>query len=390
MTTLLQIKNILGRKFRGANIDDVQGTSDYTLFEEAANNLISHIDPIETVRTSELSLYNEIYDYASPSDLKGKKILDIRPQGRRNGVDFRSTFTEDFDRDKEYENEWFSVEFDEATKFLRINKDVSNSLPVTDTVTTNYTAGTGVSNIAEDTVLRLTDASSLRFDASSGQNLLTFAGTAVGLSAHELKASFFTEVYYPDSSLITSLKVRVGSSSANYYEITGVIHRGSIRTGINLYRFDWNGATETGTVDIESIDYVRYELTTTGADTDIRIGKLSSKLPSLYEIKYYSNALFRPLSGSTWLTKPTAETDILNLETEAQNLFMYECCVLIADGLQYEAETQKYRAHLGIDGLGQMTGTGLYGNYKKDKPSEAIRPSSRYYTPFNRRRYGFK
>ena len=384
MINVTQLNNIIGRKFRGVNIDDVQGISDYSVFEEAGNNLVARIDPFETVRKSELNLFNQIYDYSAPSDLKGKKILDIRPQGARNGVDFRQTLTEDFDRDKEFQNEWFSVEFDEATKFLRINKDVSNSIGITDTESSKYTAGTGVSNVTEDTILKLNGTKSIRFDASSGQNLLSFAGNAIDLTAHELKASLFIDVYYPDSSLITSLKVRIGSSSANYYEITGTIHFGSIRNGVNTYRFDWNGATETGTVDIAHIDYVRYELTTTSADTDIRIGKLSSKLPTPYEVVYYSNALFRPLSGSTWLSKPTTDTDLLNLETDAQNLFIYEVCVIIADDMQYETEAQKFRTHLGIDGLGQMTGQGLYGLYKKDKPSEAIRPSTKYYTPFRR------
>lgn len=386
--TINQIKNIIGRKFRGANIDDVQGISDYTVFEEAGSNLLSRIDPYETVRTAEVSLFNEVYDYTAPTDMKGKKILDIRPQDRRNGVDFRQTYTEDFDRDKDGEDSWFSVQFDEGSKFIRIDKAVSNSVNVTDTESTKYTAGTGVSNIAEDTILRLGGVQSIRFNASLGQNLLTYTGTAIDLTAHEQKASLFVSVYYPDSSLITSLKVRIGSSASDFYEITGAIHIGSIRNGINLYRFDWNGVAETGTVDIANIDYVRYELTTTGADTDIRIGRLSSKLPELYEIVYYSNGLFRPASGSTWLSLPTADTDILNLETEAQNIFIYEACVVIADDMQYEKEAQKFRTHLGIDGLGQMTGQGLYGNYKKDKPSEAIRPTSRYYTPLKRGNHG--
>ncbi len=391
MTTITLLKDTLARKFRGATIDDVQGISDYSIFEEGANNLLARIDPYEMVRTAEVNLYNGIYDYAAPSDLKGKKILDIRPQDARSSSDdFRQTFTEEFDRDKAYENDWFSVEFDEGTKFVRINKDVSNSLIVTDTTSTNYTAGTGVSNVAEDTILKLDGAKSIRFDVSSGQNLLTWAGTAVNLTAHELKAGLFLKVYYPDSSLITSLKVRIGSSASDYYEITGSIHRGGIRNGVNLYRFDWNGATETGTVDIANIDYVRYELTTTGADTDVRIGKLTSKLPHPFEILYYSNSLFRPATGSTWLTRPTDDTDVLNLETEAQNLFVYEMCVLIASGLQNEAEMQKFMSMLGIDSLGQMTGQGLYGLYKKDKPSEAIRPTTTYYKPLKKRRnYGY-
>jgi len=382
--TVSQLKTVLNRKFHGSNIDDVQGISDFTVFEEAGNNLLSHIDPFETVRHGELNLFNEVYDYGLSSaapDLKGKKILDIRPQGdRASSEDFRQTFTEEFDRDKRHENEWFSVEFDEATKFLRLNKAVSHSVTLTDLEDGNYTAGTGVSNITEDTILFHDSGKSIRFDVSSGSNLLTWAGTAVDLSDHTNKSSFFLWVYYPDSSIITSLTLRVGSSASDYYQITGSIHFGSIRTGWNLYRFDWNGATETGSVSEDAMDYMRLALVTTSADTDVRIGKLASKLPSPHELVYYSNCLFRPSSGSTWLSKPTAESDIINLETEAQNLFLYECCVIIADDMQVAQEAQKFRTKLGIDDLGELTGSGLYAQYKQDKPSEAIRPTTRYYT----------
>lgn len=383
--TIQNIKDILNRKFKGSTIDDVQGISDFTVFEEAASSLLSLIDPYETIRHGELNLYNSIYDYSLSStapDLKEKKVIDLRPQANRSSSeDFRQTFIEDFDRDKEFENDWFSVEFDEATKFLRVNKEVSNSITITDLEDDNYTAGTGVSNIAEDTILHYGDGKSIRFDISLGSNLLAWSGDAVvDLSDHELKSSLFLPVYWPDSSLITSITLRIGTDASNYFEITGSIHFGSVRNGWNLYTFDWNGATETGSVDTNLMDYARFAIVATSADTDIRIGKLSSKLLSPHELVYYSNCIFRPSSGTTWLTKPTAVTDIVNLEHVAQNIFLYECCVIVAEDLQFDEEAQKYRNHLGKRVDGTLTGEGLYGDYRKNKPSEAIRPTSRYYS----------
>ena len=369
------LTNLLSRKFRGASIDDVQGVTNYTLFDEAAKNLLSKIDPFETVRHSEVDVFDGIYDYASPSDLKGKKILDIRPQVNRASYDNASqTFTEDFDRDKEEQK--FSVEFDEGTKFIRYRNSVGRSITVTETTDDNWTATSGVTNIVEDTILYVEDGMSLRFDVASGSNLLTWDGDSViDLSDHTNKSTFFLWVYYPDSSLITSLTIRVGSSASAYYEMTGSIHFGSIRNGWNLYKFSWNGATETGTTLEASTDYVRLALVTTSADTDIRIGRLSSKLPSPHEFVYYSNCLFRPVSGSTWLTLPTVVTDIVNLDIEAEPLFINECCVLIADDLQQYDESEKFRIKL--DGTGEELG--MYDCYKRDKPSEAIRPQTTYY-----------
>lgn len=384
---ITQVKDILGRKFRGSSLDDVQGITNYSIFEEAASNLLSGLDPQETVRRGELNLYDQVYDYGlttTAPDLKGKKIIDLRPQANRDpSDDFRQTFIEDFDRDKDFEDNWFSVEFDEATKFLRVDKTVGNSIAITDLESGNYTAGTGVSNITEDTIIHFGQSKSIEFDVSSGSNLLTWSGTAADLTSHELKSSWFLPIYLPDSSIISSVTVRVGSSASDYYEVTGAIHFGSIRDGHNLYRFDWDGATETGTFDEDSVDYVRLSITTTGADTDIRIGLLESKLPTPYEAVYYSNAVFRSSAG-TWLTKPTADTDDVVLESEAQNIFIYECCVLIAEGLQYEAEAQKFYTHL----HGDAQKPGLYDEYMRDKPAEAIRPQSYYYRVPNRNRSG--
>lgn len=373
------IKTRLERKFKGVSLDDVQGISDYTIFGEAANNLLMEIDPLETQRIGSINLFQDVLDYSPPSDLKGKKIIDIRPQTERSSIEnWRQTYAEDLDRDRPEEE--FSVEFRDGSKILRVVKSLTKSIQVT-TVddATLWTAGTGVSSIAVDNILFAEQGKSLRFNVSSGTNLITWADTAVDLDDHELKSSLFMQVYWPDSSIITSIKIRIGSSASDYYEITGTVHFGSKRTGWNLYRFDWNGATETGTVDEENVDYVRFEITTTSADTDIRIGRLMSRLPHPHEILYYSNSLFRS-TGGTFLTVPTADTDLVNLENDAEQLFIDECCLHISEDTEREDEAQKYRNRL--YGTGQQVGN--YSRYKTDKPEEAIRPQTQYYKAFQR------
>lgn len=370
---LLGIKNILSRKFRGVNLDDVQGISNYSVFGEAASNLTSKIDPIETIRHGSINIFDGIYDYTSPTDLKGKKIADIRPQVNRSSThDVSQTFLEDFDRDKESLK--FSVEFNDGTKFIRYNDPVGNSIVVTDvSATTSWAASAGGANLAIDTILFAENSSSLRFDVGVTGGIVTYTpSTGVDLSTHTQKSSFFMWVYLPDSSILTSLKIRVGSSITNYYEITGSIHFGSIRNGWNLYRFDWNGVSDSGTTDESAIDYVRVALVTTSADTDIRIGSLSSKLPKPEEFVYYSDSLFRPVSGSTWLTIPTLDTNIVNLENEALNIFIYECCSIISDDMQTYDDSVKFRSKLIGEG-------GLYDDYKKNKPGEEIRSQSTWY-----------
>jgi len=377
------LKNSLGRKFRGASLDDVQGISNWTVFGEAANNLLSAIDPYETVRHSGLNLFQDVNDYTPPADLKSKKVIDIRKQVRRQD-DFRQTFTEDFDRDKEEET--FSIEFDEGAKLLRVERDVSNSTDVTDLESGNW-SGSGATSITEDTILYADNSAgkSIRFDVTTGFPYLEWNGTAIDLSDHTNKSSFFMWVYYPDATAVSGVTLRVGLSAAAYYQMAGQIHKGSKRTGWNLYRFDWNGATETGSVDEENIDYVQVKFTVLVADTDLRIGRLSSKLPSPYEVVYYSNCLFTDSTGTTFKTIPTSDDDLLLLEKEAENIFFYECCSIIAEDLQRDPDASKFKKKLSGDPEKPNDGGGLYGQYKTDKPTEKIRPQSRYYrTPIKR------
>jgi len=371
---ITSVKDSLGRKITGASLDSVQGISDYSLFKEAAVNLIGEIKPIETTRHATINIFDGIYDYSPSADLNS--IADIRPQtyDRNRSDNAQHRFMAEFDRNKNIESNEFSIEWRDGYKLLRYARNVGKSIGIDETIDDNWTAGTGVSNIAEDTIIYAEGNRSLRFDVTSGTNLITWAGTTTkDLSTHTNRSSFFRWVYYPDSSFISSLKLRVGSSSANYYEITGVIHFGSIRSGWNLYRFDWNGVADAGTTDETAIDYVRLELTTTSSDTDIRIGQLSSKLPVPREYVYYSNYLFRNTSG-TFLEIPTADTDIVNLDTDGENLFIEECARIAARELQNNDLRRQYEIELyGDDKVG-----GGYARYRAHKPSEEKKKTGNY------------
>ena len=365
---------------RGANIDDVQGVSDYSLFKEAAVNVLLETNPIETLRVATINVFDGIYDYSPAADVKS--LADIRPQTyqRRRYDNAQHRRIAEFDRNKLDDNNEFSLEWRDGSKLLRYSRDVGESTAISETTDDNWTAGTGVSSIAEDTVIFAEGSRALRFNVSSGTSLIEWNGdSTVNISDHTNRSSFFMWVYFPDSSLVTSLTLRVGSSSSAYYEITGTIHFGSIRTGWNLYRFDWNGATETGSVTETAIDYVRLAFVTTSADTDIRIGRSYSKLPSPREYVYYSNYLFRSSSG-TFKEEPTIDSDIVNLDIDAENLFVYECSRIAARELQNEKLLTEYTAWLyGVPATGKSKEiVGQYSRYNARNPSEAKKRTGHY------------
>ena len=375
--SITNVKDALPRKLRGASLDAVQGISDYSLFKEAAVNVLNEIDPAETVRKATLNIFDSIYDYDPNDDVK--ELLDIRPQTyeRLQTDRSRRRFSEDFDFRKANQANDFTIEYIDGTKILRYARDVGGSITITETTDDNWTAGTGVSNIAEDTIIYAEDGRSLRFDVSSGSNLLEWNGdSTIDLDNHELRSSLFLWVYYPNSSLITSLTIRIGSSSSLYYTITGVIHLGAIKTGWNLYRFDWNGATQTGDTDETKVDYVRIALVTTAADTDIRIGRLSSKMPEPREYLYYSSYLFRSSSG-TFKEVPTVDTDIVNLDIDGENIFLLECARIAARELGNDKMKADYTEEL--YGNAGKDIEGLYARYRARRPSEGKPPIQSYW-----------
>lgn len=382
MLTLVNIKDSLARKFRGSSIDDIQGMSDFSVFREAASNMLSEIDPYETVRLHRFDLFSDVTEYAPPADLKGKKLIDPAPQDGERGEDFTQTFTKEFRRDRrDYK---VSVEFVDGSKVLKARapgRGTSLAVDKTDAVGSWVAAG-GATGLEIDTDLRLGDSDTLRADlGATGGYLENTAIDSVDLSAHEDSSSFFRKVYIPSgASTITSITLLIGSSSGAYWSIIGQAHFGSYKDGVNLVRFDWADAVQTLTPDSTAVDYERLIFVTTAAIADVRIGPLSSKLPTPYETPYYSNRIF--LNGTTWLETPTDEDDQVVLEKEAENIFFYECCRLIAEDLSLDTEATKFEKKLyGETGKS----VGLYAQYKEDKPTEKLRPQLRYIDLRNRR-----
>ena len=93
---LSSLRADLPGKIHGLTVSRI--ASFYGKAAEAMRNVLAQIDPAETKRNEELTLFDGIYDYASEEDLKGNKVLDLRPQTNR-GLDdnFSQQGNEEFD-----------------------------------------------------------------------------------------------------------------------------------------------------------------------------------------------------------------------------------------------------------------------------------------------------
>ena len=274
--TIGQVKTILDRKLVGASIDEIEGITDYTLFKEAASNLLNEINPAETVRHTQISVFGTVYDYAPPVDTK--EIVDIRPQSQRSVVDNPTRrYSEDFDINKNYNN--FTLEWRDASKVLRYSKNIGNTTGIhtMESLTANGTWDGTAANLAVSTFNPYKGSGSISADFDTGEYIENDDMTKIDLSDHRLLSTIFLSIYLPTASSLTSISLRFGSSTTAYWTQTASAPQfGSFHNGWNLVPFSWITATETGTVDEDNMDYIRATLTLSASMSGIKIDDIFS------------------------------------------------------------------------------------------------------------------
>jgi len=121
--TIAKLKDDIQRKTHGTSLNKIQDIDG--LINEASRNFLADVDPAETIRIEELAtnLETDVYDYVLPVDLKGNKIIDIRPAEDRGIADkFSQTYSEAFDLRKS--DGTFNIEYNSGVKTIRIAKTI--------------------------------------------------------------------------------------------------------------------------------------------------------------------------------------------------------------------------------------------------------------------------
>ena len=365
-----------------------QVTNLYGVFNRAAREVLLDIDPQETKRIVEFTnpIFYQVYDYECPSDLKGNKIIDIRPQILRYPRDvYSQAYNQAFDVAKFWTwNDQFTINFNTAVKTVRISSPllpqgviVNQASSVTGNGT--WSVGGGASSIEDNNIRYINFGGSLQFNLDAAQAtgyIENSTMTAVDLSDQQSQGTEFIYVYLPDASDITSVSLRWGSSSANYYSVTVTENfaGNAFEDGWNQLGFNWVSATTTGTPDSSAIDYARitfaYDST---LQTGVLVNTLASRMGSILECEYYSKYLFRDGSTGAFKETVTADTDLVNLDTESYNLFLWQAAI------------QASQQQQGVNAL-QFDGAFFQGKYNEAKKrymamykSEVTKPQSQYY-----------
>lgn len=329
----------------------------YGMLNRTARAVLADVDPKETQRILQLSqVFNSVADYAAPVDLKGDRIVDIRPQGGRKPWDiYPQGYSQDFDANFNWswDNKIYT-QWNTGVKTLRIEAP-SLTAPVTisDTsTTTGWTATTGASTITLDTLNNPTGGGDLVFNLLAGSSsgyIENSTLVSVDLSTHANISTLFLWVYLPTGTAVTSINLRLGSSSANYYNYTATLTQQGTAfvNGWNLIAFPWVSATKTGTPVTTAITYTRITFAYNSAlQTGVAVCNIASALGYYFQCVYYSKYLFRDPTTNAFqetLTDATDNNKLINLDTESFNLFFNKAAYFTAQSLQgsdaeYDAE----------------------------------------------------
>lgn len=357
------------------------------LINRAARQLLLDVDPQETKRILEFvnPIFNTVFDYPIAADVKGNKIIDIRPQVQRIPEDiWLQSYNQAFDVVKQNifsMQNMFTLNFNTSIKTLRVNAPFLNPPIVVnqaESVTDNGTWATGgtASNIATNNTNFAQGAGSVQFDTTTGAAYIENSTMQdVDLSEVVNQSSLFVWVYIPTASSLTSVDLRWGSSATAYYHetVTQTQQATAFQNGWNLCEFPWKTATTVGVPDTTDINYLRVTLNVTGTNTGCLVNGINSILGTVLQYMYYSKYLFRDSLTGVYQETVTDDSNLVNLDTESFNL-LFNLTAYYAAQQQQGLDAMFFDANF----FKQAYDAGVI-RYKAMYKSEIQEPQSTYY-----------
>lgn len=344
--TIQDVFTRLTGMLHGTTLDSL--ADPYGVLNQAASQILLELDPLETVRIQQLTnpIYNQVYDYAIPEDLKMNRVIDIRPQLNRDPSQrFIQQYNQDFDLYKQ--SSWqdsLTIQFNTGVQTIRLNAPLLPPGVVLNTANEVDTNGTwtvtGGSNLHQNFQTFISYPACLAFDVPTAANpstayLENSDMQAIDLTDYVNQGALFFWVYLPVAANFTSIGIRWGEDDSNFWTrtLTTTTTNGAFVNGWNLMRADWYGSTETGTPDPEQTKYLRVSYTYNGtAMNGIGLDNLVMKLGQFFEVEYYSKYLFSDSVG-VFKERVTTATDTINLDVSTENIFLWKAAEIAAQQL---------------------------------------------------------
>jgi len=141
-----------------------------------------------------------------------------------------------------------------------------------------------------------------------------------------------------DVSKIAAVRLNLITNGSNYFTVTSTVDAigDTFTNGWNIARFDLANRTQTGTPLLTQIAQASIEVEmNTGETQVITIDEVTLHTTEDAWFEYYTNRLFKSTDGSLKV-KPTSDSDIVDLEDEEMDIFLYEVRKLVVQDATYD------------------------------------------------------
>lgn len=321
------------------------------------------------------NLFNDIFDYAVPSDIKGNKVIDLKPQINRGQYDKWLLKTpEKFDLLKDVAGQRIiTVDHRDFVNKIRVSLGIDDEEIVID----DMDAVTGWSLFGDGENVTLDDVNFVKGKGSVNWDISSAGGTTAGIqkstitsfdiSKYLTEGVIFARVYITSVTDITNFIIRLGSSSSAYYHITvTTAHDGNaFQAGWNVLRFQMVDKSTTGSPTNAATTFAALYMTKDGgkvSETDYRFDHLVIKIGDYYNLFYYTRFPWRT-SADVYLENSTANDDKTNTETDEDNLVLLKCMEFEHRRLRNFRMVREFRELYDI----------AKDKYESDYPSEALK-----------------
>lgn len=388
--SLNNVASDLSAILHGTNLNQIESLR--ALYDRAARQVLLDVDLQETIRVQQTTtpIYNQVFDYAVPVDLKGNKIIDILPQVNRTPSDI---FVQDYNQQFDITKIWtgqdqFTILFNTGLKTVRIaapNLTAPVLINQASSVAENgtWTAGGSATNLRVDNVNFVIGAGSLMFDlpaAGSSGYLENSTMDPLDLEEWVNQATNFLYTFLPSASAFSSVTFRFGSDNSNYYSLTATVNQQNTAfvNGWNQCQYLWSSMAVTGTPDQNNLDYIRVTWAYDGtAQTAVKLNNIFTALGTILNMEYYSKYLFRNATTGAWQENVLDDSDLVNLDTESYNIYLYQVVYLALQqqqGLDATLFDANYFKELYLNSVKR---------YKSMYKSQVQIPQTTYYTKPN-------
>ena len=357
------------------------------LINSAVRKVLSDLDIRSTKRSiaSAPKLFNGVFDYTCPADIKELAIIDVFPQVNRSlDSEIILTTPEEFSRMSSFRKLMMAIDNDSGLRKLKISLEIDDDELVISELDSLTSGGGTWSGFGDGENLTADSDNFIKGNGSINWDISSAGGTTAGIqntgldsfdiSDYTPSGSAFTWVFLTSATDVTNFILRIGQDSSNYKSktVTTTNEGTSFVAGWNLLRFDLQSMTTVGSPTDTDCDYVTIYMTKDSgkvSETDYRFDWLVLKRGKINNISYYSKYGWQTSAG-VWIENSTTTTDLLNADTEEFDLFITKAAEIGSQELRDYDDYKIYKNDYKNDSF----------NYKMNYMSERKTVINEYYS----------